>query len=514
VKIKIIFFVLSSYVFCQTNPVGIATAGAHKLRMKGQINIFHNPATLGYYASQTKIKFFNKKALKKSKELNEAAVLVPHVLPVVEEEINQRNADTDSLVMKDLESDSLVENSLDSLSINSNRAIIAVDSSFSDSGYSKSNFSMSLFNMSFRFGSGSITPDWINNQLFGGKDLRNNQERKNFIKGISNDIAIEFPVSSSLPLLNFSFGSNALSLGQVVSYTSMNIPSKLAQVPFIGLEKGEELNINSLEIEHVTYLPISFSKGILIKPGIIPFGQKSYVGLRSSLLIGIAEVHTKNIKGEVKGTESNVLTDVDIELGMSLPIQLDDSIPKGSFPVGFGFDLGILTEIDKKLIVGASIDNLFASFNWSGATVYKATLEGELTPEEITESDSLSTLLEQSESKKSSSYKTSLPASINFSGTYKAERRVVLDANLRIDLGKSYWASSTPLLSLGSEFYPETKTPFYLGLSFGGDNNFIWGTGISLKMGSVIFDISGGQLGGLFNNATGLQFGFGLRIQK
>ena len=174
-----------------------------------------------------------------------------------------------------------------------------------------------------------------------------------------------------------------ISLGQVVSYTSMNIPSKLAQVPFVGLEKGEELNINSLEIEHVTYLPISFSKGMLIKPGIIPFGQKSYVGLRSSLLIGIAEVHTENIKGKVKGTESNVLTDVDIELGMSLPIQLDDSIPKGSFPVGFGFDLGILTEIDKKLIVGVSIDNLFASFKWSGATVYKATLEGELTPEEI-----------------------------------------------------------------------------------------------------------------------------------
>ena len=67
--------------------------------------------------------------------------------------------------------------------------------------------------MSFRFGSGSITPAWINNQLFGGKDLRNNQERKNFIKGISNDIAIEFPVYSSLPLLNFSFGSNAYKPG-------------------------------------------------------------------------------------------------------------------------------------------------------------------------------------------------------------------------------------------------------------------------------------------------------------
>ena len=54
----------------------------------------------------------------------------------------------------------------------------------------------------------------------------------------------------------------------------------------------------------------------------------------------------------------------------------------------------------------------------------------------------------------------------------------------------------------------------YLGLSFGGENSLIWGTGISLKMGSVIFDMSGGQLGGFFNDATGMQFGFGLRIQK
>ena len=75
-------------------------------------------------------------------------------------------------------------------------------------------------------------------------------------------------------------------------------------------------------------------------------------------------------------------------------------------------------------------------------------------------------------------------------------------------------ASKKPLISIGSEFFPETKAPLYFGISFGGENSFVWGTGISLKMGSVIFDLSGGQLGGLFNNATGMQFGFGLRIQK
>ena len=89
-----------------------------------------------------------------------------------------------------------------------------------------------------------------------------------------------------------------------------------------------------------------------------------------------------------------------------------------------------------------------------------------------------------------------------------------MDANVRIDIGDNYWGSNRPLLSISSEFFPSTKAPIYLGMSFGGENSFVWGTGISLKMGSVIFDVAGGQLGGLFNNATGMQFGVGLRIQK
>ena len=373
---------------------------------------------------------------------------------------------------------------------------------------------MNLFNVSLGLGSGSITPDWINNQLFGGRDLRDIDQRKSFLKGISKDINVQVPLYSSLPLINFSFGSNVISLGQVVSYTSVNIPKNLAQVPFVGLEKDEELNINSLSIEHISYLPLSYSKGFALKPGLIPFGNKSYAGVRASLLIGLAEVHTKKVEGIVKGTEANTIIDADIEIGSSLPVAIDDSVPAGSIPIGLGIDLGVITEIDEKLSIGMSIDNLFASFNWDGATIYSARAQGEIKPDEVTEADSLSDLLSQSELKESSSYKTSLPTSMNLSSTYKADDWVTLDANIRIDIGNSYWGSKSSLLSISSEFFPSTKAPIFLGISFGGENSFVWGTGISLKMGSVIFDVSGGQLGGLFNNATGIQFGFGLRIQK
>ena len=238
------FSLVLSFVFCQTNPVDIATSGANKLRMHGQLNVFHNPATLGYKAAQ-----LESEATVNNLPLEESGEFVNEF-----QDINIPDSDSLDSEFSEFES----ADDTDSLSIKIEDIIASSDSLLADSLDSEANFSMSLFNVSFGLGSGSITPNWISNQLFGGKDLRKAQQRKDFLKGLSNDINIQVPVFSSLPLINFSFGSNVVSLGQVVSYTSVNIPSGLAQVPFIGLEKGKELNISSLEIEHITYLPISY----------------------------------------------------------------------------------------------------------------------------------------------------------------------------------------------------------------------------------------------------------------
>ena len=500
-KVVIILSIIS-FLIGQTNPIDIATTGANKLRMHGQLNIFQNPATLGYSLGQIKLDTSNTE--NSLNDFNEN----------IEDTENLENAAKDSVDNEFSEFNDIQEDSPDTLSLEIDKIVDYSDSLKADSAQSNSGFSMSLFSISLGLGSGSITPDWINNQLFGGRDLRDIDQKKSFLKGISKDINVQVPLHSSLPMINFSFGSSMISLGQVVSYTSVNIPKDLTQVPFVGLEKDEELNINDLSIEHITYLPLSYSKGFALKPGLIPFGNKSYAGVRASLLIGLAEVHTKKVEGIIKGTEANTIIDADIEIGSSLPVSIDDSVPAGSMPIGLGIDLGVITEMDEKLSIGLSIDNLFASFNWDGATMYSARAQGEIEPDEITEADSLSDLLSQSELKESSSYKTSLPTSMNLSGTYKADDWVTLDANIRIDIGDSYWGSKTPLFSISSEFFPSTKAPIYLGISFGGENSFVWGTGISLKMGSIIFDVSGGQLGGLFNDATGMQFGFGLRIQK
>ena len=50
---KIILGLLVSFIFGQSNPIEIATSGARQLRMFGQLNVSHNPATLGYLAVAT-----------------------------------------------------------------------------------------------------------------------------------------------------------------------------------------------------------------------------------------------------------------------------------------------------------------------------------------------------------------------------------------------------------------------------------------------------------------------------
>ena len=534
---KLIPIILSSFIFSQSNPIDIATSGAIQLRMNGQLNFTHNPATLGYMET----------SLKNNKPIQEDAVISDSTTISVEEskaisdstpisvEEGKAISDSTPISVKEVKaiSDSTTISAEEGKAISDSTTISVEESkAISDSTtisieekvisnplvieevQPSSNFSMSIFNLSFGIGSGLITPDWINNQLFGSKDLRNLKERKDFLNGISDDMNIQIPLAFSLPALNFSFGSHMISLGQIRSYTSIKIPSALAQVPFKGLDKGEELEINDFGIQHITYFPVSYSKGFALKPGVIPYSRKSYAGVRAKFLVGLAELHTENASGMLLGTETNTLIDAEIEMKGSLPISIDESIPKGSIAFGIGLDLGLITEINDKITLGIHIDNLIASLKWSGATIYNASITGDLTPEELSEVDSLSNNLDQSEKKETGDYKTNLPMSINFSSTYFVKEWMTIDANIRLDIGDTYWASKTPLISIGSEFNPGSTFPIYFGISLGGHNGFTWGTGVSIKMGPVIMDIGGGQDGGVFNNATGMRAGLGLRIEK
>ena len=202
--------------------------------MLGHMNVYHNPASLGYLTVAKKIDILD----------NGEVEFIDSLDSEFSESFEQVEEADSNVVSEDAEFDDFEENESEEEIVFIEENILS-DSVKLDTAKSSSNFSMSIFNFSFGLGSGSITPDWINNQLFGGRDLRNIEERKDFLSGISEDMNIQVPLVSALPVLNISFGSTVIGLGQIRSYTSIKIPSGLVQVPFKGIDKDEELNINA-----------------------------------------------------------------------------------------------------------------------------------------------------------------------------------------------------------------------------------------------------------------------------
>ena len=176
----IILALLFSVLFGQSNPIDIGTVGARQLRMSGQLNISHNPATLGYLATIVDTDTLN--TIEESVDS-----LVSDFSDEIEEEVIEENiAETDTVDSEFAEFDDFEETNEDTLFNNNEEIYIEeiieiaetietsdVDESISiDLSNTNPQFSMSLFNLAIGLGSGSITPDWINDQLFGGRDLR------------------------------------------------------------------------------------------------------------------------------------------------------------------------------------------------------------------------------------------------------------------------------------------------------------------------------------------------------
>ena len=82
---------LFSILVGQSNPIDIGTVGSRQLRMGGQLNISHNPATLGYLATTTEADTLN--AIEESVDS-----LVSDFSDEIEQEIFEENiAETDTV---------------------------------------------------------------------------------------------------------------------------------------------------------------------------------------------------------------------------------------------------------------------------------------------------------------------------------------------------------------------------------------------------------------------------------
>ena len=114
----IISALLFSILVGQSNPIDIGTVGARQLRMGGQLNISHNPATLGYLATTTDADTVD--AIEESVDS-----LVSDFSDEIEQEIFEENiAETDTVDSEFAEFDDFEETNEDTLSNNNEEIYI------------------------------------------------------------------------------------------------------------------------------------------------------------------------------------------------------------------------------------------------------------------------------------------------------------------------------------------------------------------------------------------------------
>ena len=195
----LVYSIFFAIAFGQYNAIDVGTAGAKQLRMNGQLNSNFNPASLGYYA--TPVSEIDTLSLEEELE-DTLSITFVDITETSDKEFKEKAAELDSVESEFSEFDDFEETSEEVFpsdeKIVDETALEIAESTIQEND-TTSGFSMSLFNVAFGVGSGTITPDWINNQLFGGKDLRILEQKEKFFDGISADVNIQIPIVSNLP---------------------------------------------------------------------------------------------------------------------------------------------------------------------------------------------------------------------------------------------------------------------------------------------------------------------------
>ena len=81
--------------------------------------------------------------------------------------------------------------------------------------------------------------------------------------------------------------------------------------------------------------------------------------------------------------------------------------------------------------------------------------------------------------------------------------KIKLASNLRFGLSNELGSSTTPRLSLGTEFQPAQWFSLLGGASVGGFESFQWSTGINMRLLFLQFRCAYSEYGGMLNFAKG-----------
>ncbi len=384
-------------------------------------------------------------------------------------------------------------------------------------------FTLTLAGAGLYAGNNAIYPDWINNQLFGGLDLRDPGKKNDFLSVFPAD-NWNINMAAEINFMSFTLGNFGLSIVQPEVLGSGNLPPAIMDVLFEGVKFEQPKDLSALHMSLLAASPISVDYGRQLQlPQLKNIVDRFYAGAGLNLLVGIADMHVDADRLEIITTpdsvliegKTTILTNFDLE-----EFNLPDS-PTPALGTGFSLDLGVVADINPLLSVSLSLKDLFGTTTWPERYISENEFSIRLSAEDIDEikdyNDEQMDSLEQSFTKFDTSYatgsgKTAYPSQFILGSSYRILQDLTVHASFRHFMNNDYLEGITPQLSIGVEYEPTPVFPVYCGIGIGGLDGFKWGTGFRLNLGHFQWNTGFGQTGGIFNTSKGICFSTDFRL--
>tara|TARA_Y100000758_G_scaffold180993_1_gene128737 strand:- start:70 stop:1695 length:1626 start_codon:yes stop_codon:yes gene_type:complete len=539
-------------MFAQNNPIQTATAGAFSARSFGNHAIQNNPAFLGKFGEKivlgsigtdsliieppdlsntqendsnivfidSLIKYYsvqlianpNRKMVKKIKKeyLSKYGRGIHSVIIADESMYKFRVGDFLSRDSVNLYRDSLIASGYDDAwVVTSNQPLPLKDQM---TPY----FTMTVASLEGDLGNNTLYPEWINNQLFGGLDLRGDSEKENFLS-IFNSNGIDINFQGGLNWLNFGMGNLAISVFQPKIYSSLTLPKGIMDVLFNGLQFDQPQDLSNLSLNLLSVAPLSLSYGRQLQiPALMGKVDQFYVGVGINVLLGITDIHLESDDMYVSTSSDSIFIK-----GQNSLITNIDNDQNINFGNGFSIDLGVAANINPKIYISLAMQNLFGSITWPKTYTNFHEFSISIASDELedisdynsTEMDSLTDSFTINDTTYNlGSRNTKYPGKIVLSGSYKISSIFVLDLAISQYFKNDYFSQTDPKISMGLEISSLPKLPIYLGMSTGGLYGFTWGCGFSLNLGGFQWNVGVGENGGFLDSAKGVRFSTEFRL--
>jgi hypothetical protein len=258
----------------------------------------------------------------------------------------------------------------------------------------------------------------------------------------------------------------SLSIGGL-SNGFMDVPKNALQIPFYGNSDLREYNIEELDGEAWGGASIDFGIGFPLTDYVPAEFDYFSVGLNAKYLVGLEYANIQYSEGKLITNEEFLLLDARIETRRS---------DGGN---GYGLDIGAFGVYEQKWILSFHVTNILGDLYWNNTNTLEVLMY---------ESDSLfrfEDIGNLSKAKMDTSYtignfKTALPRSATFSAAYYLQPNLVLTGTFRQGLNKVLGNTTTPRISVGTEYKPIPVIPLRAGIALGGDSGFALGLGFGI----------------------------------